>query len=62
MFNFYEQGTHCRCVDASDSDRRFMTSLLIKAGYQPISVETLEAAKYEVAKLPPDAVIISQAR
>lgn len=40
-------------VDASDSDRRLMSSLLTRAGYEPIAVESMEAAKEEVAKLPP---------
>ena len=46
-------------VDASDSDRRLMAGLLVKHGYEPIAVEALEAAKEEVAKLPPGAVINS---
>ena len=49
-------------VDASDSDRRLMSSLLIKAGYEPIAVETMEAAKDEVAKLPPGAVIVADCK
>lgn len=46
-------------VDASDSDRRLMSGLLVKAGYEPITVESMEAAKEEVAKLPPGAVIVA---
>ena len=46
-------------VDASESDRRLMSGLLIKSGYEPIAVETLEAAKDEVAQLPPGAVIVA---
>ena len=46
-------------VDASESDRRLMSGLLVKSGYEPIAVETLEAAKDEVAKLPPGAVIVA---
>ncbi|WP_170957495.1 hypothetical protein [Duncaniella freteri] len=46
-------------VDASDSDRRLMVGLLTRAGYEPIAVETMEAAKDEVEKLPPGAVINS---
>ena len=46
-------------VDASDSDRRIMSSLLFKAGYEPIAVETMEAAQQEVTKLSPGAVIVS---
>ncbi len=37
-------------VDASDSDRRLMSGLLVKSGYEPIAVESMEAAKEEVAK------------
>lgn len=46
-------------VDASESDRRLMTGLLVKSGYEPIAVESMEAAKEEVAKLPPGAVIVA---
>ena len=46
-------------VSASDSDGRLMSGLLIKHGYEPISVESMEAAKDEVAKLPPGAVVVT---
>ena len=46
-------------VDASDSDRRLMVGLLTRAGYEPIAVETMEAAKDEVEKLPPGAVVVA---
>lgn len=46
-------------VDASESDRRLMSGLLTRAGYEPIAVENMEAAKGEVAKLPPGAVIVA---
>ena len=46
-------------VDASESDRRLMAGLLVKSGYEPIAVETIEAAKDEVAKLPPGAVVVA---
>ncbi len=46
-------------VDASDSDRRLMSGLLVKSGYEPIVVECMEAAKDEVEKLPPGAVIVA---
>lgn len=39
-------------VDASESDRRLMSSLLVKSGYEPIAVEAMEAAKEEVALSP----------
>lgn len=38
-------------IDASESDRRLMAGLLTRAGYEPIAVENLEAAKDEVEKL-----------
>lgn len=38
-------------VDVSESDRRLMSGLLVKSGYEPIQVESMEAAKDEVAKL-----------
>lgn len=46
-------------VDASESDRRLMSGLLVKHGYESIAVESLEAAKEEVAKLPPGAVVVT---
>ena len=46
-------------VDASESDRRLMSGLLTRAGYEPIAVENMEAAKEEVAKLPPGAVVVA---
>lgn len=46
-------------VEASESDRRLMSGLLVKLGYEPIAVETMEAAKDEVEKLPPGAVIVT---
>ena len=46
-------------VDASESDRRLMSSLLTRVGYEPIAVDTMEAAKEEVAKLPPGAVVVT---
>ncbi len=49
-------------VDASESDRRLMSGLLTRAGYEPIAVENMEAAKEEVAKLPPGAVIVADHR
>ena len=44
-------------VDVSDSDRRLMSGLLARNGYEPVAVENMEAAKDEVAKLPPGAVV-----
>lgn len=49
-------------VSASDSDRRLMSSLLTRVGYEPISAENMEAAKDEVAKLPPGAVIVADSK
>lgn len=46
-------------VSASDSDRRLMSGLLTRAGYEPISAENMEAAKSETAKLPPGAVVVT---
>lgn len=46
-------------VDVSESDRRLMSGLLVKSGYEPIQIESMEAAKEEVAKLPPGAVIVA---
>lgn len=45
-------------VDASESDLRLMSGLLTRAGYEPIAVESMEAAKEDVAKLPPGAVVV----
>ena len=49
-------------VDASDSDCRLMSGLLTRAGYEPIIVGEMEAAKQEVTKLSPLAVIVSAIR
>lgn len=49
-------------VTASDSDRRLMSSLLTRAGYEPISAENMEAAKDEAVKLPPGAVIVADSK
>ena len=46
-------------VDASESDCRLMSGLLTRAGYEPIDVGNMEAAKEAVAKLPPGAVVIT---
>lgn len=46
-------------VEASESDRRLMSGLLTRAGYEPIDVWSMEAAKEEVAKLPPGAVVVT---
>lgn len=49
-------------VDASASYYRVMSSLLSKAGYDPIGVDSIEAGKVEAAKLPPGAVIVTAMR
>ena len=49
-------------VDASVSDNRVMSSLIVRAGYDPIISEKIEAAKEVVAKLPPGAVIVTAMR
>ena len=46
-------------VDASESDRRLMSGLLTRARYEPIAVDCIEAAKNEVTKLPPGAVVVT---
>lgn len=46
-------------VDASESDRRLMSGLLVKYSYEPIAVDNMEAAKEEVAKLPPGAIVVT---
>lgn len=46
-------------VDASSSDCRIMAGLLTKAGYDPVTAEDFDAAKDEVAKLPPGAVVVA---
>ena len=46
-------------VDASESDRRLMSGLLVKSGYEPIAVDSMEAAKEKVAELPPGAVVVA---
>lgn len=46
-------------VDASETDCRLMSGLLVKYGYEPIAVDNMEAAKEAVAKLPPGAVVVT---
>lgn len=46
-------------VEASNSDRKLMSGLIIRAGYEIIAVDKLEAAKEEVAKLPPGAAVVA---
>ncbi len=46
-------------VEASQSDRRLILGLLVKHGYEPIAVDNMEAAKDEVVKLPPGAVVVA---
>ena len=46
-------------VDASASDGRIMAGLLIRAGYNPVVTDCIEAGKVEAAKLPPGAVIVT---
>lgn len=49
-------------VDASVSDGRVMSSLIVKAGYDPVYAESIEVGKVEAAKLPPGAVIVTAMR
>lgn len=49
-------------LDASANDLRAMSGLLIRAGYDPVVTESIEAGKIEVAKLPPGAVIVTAMR
>lgn len=46
-------------VDASSSECRIMAGFLTKAGYDPVTAEDFDAAKDEVEKLPPGAVIVT---
>lgn len=46
-------------AEASISDCRLMSGLLTRAGYEPIDFGSMEAAKEEVAKLPPGAVVVA---
>lgn len=49
-------------VDTSVSDNRVMSSLLSRAGYDPISTDGIQAGKVEIEKLPPGAVIVAAAK
>ncbi|WP_303030096.1 sigma-54 dependent transcriptional regulator [uncultured Duncaniella sp.] len=49
-------------VDASASDNRLMSSLLTRAGYDPVEKGSVEAGKIEATKLPPGAVIVTAMR
>lgn len=46
-------------IDASSSDSRIMAGFLTKAGYNPVVAVDIGAAKDEVAKLPPGAVVVA---
>lgn len=46
-------------MGASDSERRLMSGLLMRAGYEPLCADGIEAGKTEVVKLPPGAVIVT---
>lgn len=46
-------------VDASSSECRIMAGFLTKAGYDPVTAVDFDAAKEEVEKLPPGAVIVT---
>ena len=58
----FEKMNKVLIVEASESDRRLMSGLLMRAGYEPIAVDKMEAAKDEVEKLPPGAVIVADHR
>ncbi len=45
-------------VDASESDRRLMAGLLVKYGYEPIAVETMEASTMRTLFIEKDLIII----
>lgn len=49
-------------LDASESDRRIMSGLLTRAGYDSLCTGSIEAGKVEAAKLPPGAVIVTAMR
>lgn len=49
-------------VDASASDSRVMSSLLSRAGYDPVCAESIEAGKQEAVELPPGSVIVTALR
>ena len=49
-------------VDTSATDYWIMSSLLMQAGYDPVSSDSIEAVKVEAAKLPPVAVIVTTMR
>ncbi len=49
-------------LDASASDYRTMSGLLMRAGYDPVPADSIEAGKFEAAKLPPGAVIVTAMR
>ena len=53
---------HGLIVDASASDYRIMSGLLIRAGYDPVCAESIEAGKQEAAKLTAGAVIVTAMR
>lgn len=49
-------------IDASETDGRIMSRLLIRAGYDPVKADNIETGRIEAAKLPPGAVIVTALR
>ena len=46
-------------VDGSESSRRLISGLLTRAGYETIAIDSMEATKEQMAKLPPGAVVVT---
>lgn len=46
-------------VDANPYHLSIMFGLLEKAGYEPVTADSMKKGKEEVAKLPPGGVIVS---
>lgn len=46
-------------VDASESNRRLISGLLTRAGYETIAIDSMEATKEQMEKLPPGAVVVT---
>lgn len=44
-------------LDASASDSRVMSSLLSRAGYDPVIADSMEKAKELITQLPPERLL-----
>ena len=49
-------------LDSCSSDVRVIPNMLMRAGYDPVFRDSIQAGQIEAAKLPPGAVIVTAMR